>query len=76
MPSNQSPPAPVQEQALILLRERGRSLTELSCAMGLNRLATSSVLRALERKGLAQYAPPTGDIDQWSRGNWYAKEKQ
>lgn len=64
----------LQKRALELLRKRSRSLTELAAAMNINRLVAASILRALERKGLAAYAPPLGNVDQWSRGNWYAKE--
>jgi hypothetical protein len=66
----------LQERALDLLRKRSRSLTELACAMRINRLATSSVLRALERKGLVMYGPPLGNVDQWSRGDWYATQTE
>lgn len=65
-----------QASALSFLQAGSRSLTELASAMRLNRLAVSSILRALERRGLAAYAPPLGDVDQWSRGNWYATEKR
>lgn len=63
-----------QSAALRLLRKQHRSLTELADAMRVNRLVMSSVLRALERRGLAMYAPPLGNVDQWSRGDWYAIE--
>lgn len=64
-----------QSLALTLLRIRSRSLTELANSMRTNRLVASSVLRALERRGLVAYAPPLGEVDQWSRGNWHTTEE-